>query len=195
MLPELPKTPEEAMRFDPLAEAERITGKSYKEDKDTEALGLQLHFAHVQNKRRVMENAGDTDFSCSMIKFDHILRSNGFEPVGAELVESDRCWLYWHAYWRSPGQLLLCEYLDWIGERGAEPSMCVNNAKCWYNWRPDSTDNHWEYTSSGHFAKDEDDLVWIGDHDAREGIITSLNRLAANGEFLEPWVGPQCCGR
>jgi len=182
------------MRFDPRRAAEELTGKSYKDDEETEWMGTTLHLAHVQNTRKLMQAAGDSHYNMPAVEFQHIVQTHGFELVGEELVESDSCWLYWHAYWRTPGQLLLCEYSHWKGE-SERYSMSVNNAKCHYNWRPKpevvKKADMWDLTSSGGFhMRDEYDgePIWIGDHDAREGIITSLNNLAANGEFIEPWV-------
>ncbi len=190
MPPKVPTTPAEAMRFDPLKAAEELTGKSYKDDEQTDQMGTALHFAHVQNTRRIMEAAGDSHYSIKAVQFQHIIQSNGFELIGEELVESDKCWLHWHAYWRTPGQLLLCEYLDWKGSSGSR-AMSVNSGNCHYNWRPKpeivDDGSVWDMTSSGRFYHQEPS-IWIGDHDVREGIITSLNRLAANGEFIEPWV-------
>ena len=198
MLPSMPTTPAEAMRFDPLQAAEEATGKSYKSDELTEKLGMALHLAHVQNTRQIMTAAGDSHFGMNAIQFQELLLSNGFVHLGSELVASSRCWLYWNAYWRTPGQLLFCDYMHWHAA-AEQTRMTVNSATCYYNWRPHDADagTYADALSSGHFHHDGDcqrplttPWTWIGDHDAREGIITALNRMAACGEFIEPWVEP-----
>jgi len=198
MATKLPKTPEEALRFDPWQAAEEVTGKSYKDDEQTNKMGTALHLASVRNTIQIMTAAGDSHPGMKAIKFQHVIQTNGFELIGSELVESEGCWLYWNAYWRTPGQLLLCEYLHWKG-KVLGGAMALNNATCYYNWRPYDdvvkSGELYHFVSGGYCHRENEDdpdisrpLLWIGDHDACTGIITALNRMDACGDFIEPWV-------
>jgi hypothetical protein len=50
---------DEILAFDPLAEAERITGQRYKEDEKTQSLGILLHLQQGQMKRDALIELGD----------------------------------------------------------------------------------------------------------------------------------------
>jgi len=51
---------DDAMSFDPLYEAEKLTGKSYKEDKGTESLGFLMALEHNEKKRDMLKAMNDT---------------------------------------------------------------------------------------------------------------------------------------
>ncbi len=54
-----------SLAVDPLAMAERITGKSYKDDESTSGLGMLLSLQHNRNKRDLLEFMGDTHYGIS----------------------------------------------------------------------------------------------------------------------------------
>jgi hypothetical protein len=191
---------EEALRFDALAAAEKVTGKTYKEDKETEHLGVAMHLAAVQGKKKILEMVDDTTFSHEAFDYIRIVKEEGFELIledefqGKEFADS--LYVFWH-----PDGILLCFDTYWNHKS-------VNGGKFYYNWRPDSEvleDRPWRFTSSGHYtypggalakhdpqawdrAKEKGEVFWSGDHDCREGLRHHLKMLRKHGTFLTPWI-------
>lgn len=164
------------LAVDPLAEAEQITGKSYKDDEDTAALGFALHLANSAAKKHALTSAGDTHFSSTFAEQLDVMAGLGFTEVLHDSFTSK--WGYDETFvilWHEDG--LLAEVESYSGTRR-------NTAKVWYNIRPDDRRDFWSYTSSGHYT---DDYVWCGDHDIREGAAAKINGLREHGEFLPVW--------
>lgn len=166
------------LSFDPLAEAEKVTGKSYKDDKSTAGLGFFLMQDQNDRKKKVLQSLGDTHFS---MKFDDGVRL--FEDMGFEIIRTAEFDAGKYASWKTDKSINLWRAgvlveMDSYGDS-------INGGKAWYNWRPAEGRYHWDLISSGGFT---DDRVWVGDHDIREGIKHNLSRLEANGELLPVWV-------
>ena len=68
----------ELMNTDPLSEAEKITGKSYKEDKGTGFLGMALQIEKSKALKIKLEEIGDTLFSESVDSYIKKLSKFGF---------------------------------------------------------------------------------------------------------------------
>ena len=168
----------EVLHTDPLLSAEKLTGKSYKEDEGTQWLG----FGIMQEKRKIVDRElterGDTVFQNYLDRYQRIITEYGFELAleipfiakydGAE----ERFFVYWHPYG------LLLHFDTYEGKR-------VNGGKVQYCWKPADPDARetWRLTSSGGYY----DGVWVGNHDCREALIFNLENLRANGEFVNPW--------
>lgn len=172
---------------DGLAEAEKITGKSYKEDEDTMRLGFGLHIANTEAKAQALRERGDTTFSFSWDDTVRIFRELGFSIVhghrfdGGYAGHEDERFV---VLWRPDGVLATAE--SYGRDR--------NTANLYYNWRPTSEEalgNTYEFTSSGGFhteSYDRGEKVWVGQHDVREAMRYKLSKLEAHGEFLPAWV-------
>ena len=166
---------------DPLAEAEKLTGQSYKDS----SLGMGMHINHNQNKREALESAGDTHHSSSFSDQIMAFLELGFETVLVEAfdgvsydgeVRKETLMLFWHP----DGVLGSCE---------SHMGTNRNSAAIHYNmkFREDAMENYFRVTSSGRFVNLEE-RIWSGDHDAREAIKHHFNALKAVGEFLPIWV-------
>ena len=70
-----------ALRSDGIIDAEAMTGKSYKEDSTTLALGMVNHIVLNERKRALLSELGDTYFHIPWADFVHLLRDYGFEFV------------------------------------------------------------------------------------------------------------------
>ncbi len=173
------------LRFDPLAEAERLTGTSIHDPAPdgqmnaATALGFVVMQSHAAAKEAALRARGDTLFSNELGRYLGIIEAAGFEQVLSVPFQhypdhGDRYFIYA----RRDGLLLAFDTFG--GEK------TVNGGKVYYSWRPSEAarENPWAYTSSGGYRGD----VWQGDHDCREALIYNLDRLAANGEFVCPWV-------
>lgn len=166
---------ESLMRTDPLAEAEKVTGKSYKEDEATSALGFLLHLANVEAKQRAAAASDDTHYSSSLEDTLRIYRELGFTELLLDRFEgSDGAPETYRILWHEDGILATVESYQ---------TTHRNNTKIWYNVRfPDGAG--WPVTSSGQYL---DDHVWVGDHDMREGMRVKLAGLRGAGTFLPVW--------
>ena len=199
----------ETLRYDALSEAERCTGKSYKEDKDTEALGVMMHLRHVQHVNDMLVAAGDTSFSRDAGWTLNSLKQAGFVVLLKESFAGE-------GYHGEPAPderfyILFCERrgilvtMETYG-RGSEtrPEGGVNTLKFYLNWRPNTPDS--QITGySGHCIKDpgakfvvpenkaweqpaHPALAFVVGYDGREGMFSRLQQLEETGEFITPWL-------
>lgn len=164
------------LRTDPLSDAEKLTGQSYKDDEQTMVLGFGLAMLHNQVKEAALRSASDSYFNMTFAEQMDLFLDMGFEEVYRETFAGrygeDTYVILWHA----DGILATCESHDGTHR---------NDAKVYYNFR--EADGHYpgySLTSGGHMNGD----VWVGDHNAREGIRHNLNALREAGEFLPQWI-------
>jgi hypothetical protein len=66
------------LEYDSLAEAEKITGKSYKESEGTSFLGLGLMMANNKKKNKILKENKDSTFSNTVEDYINIIQSIGF---------------------------------------------------------------------------------------------------------------------
>ena len=76
---------DELLRYDPIAEAEKITHKGHWSNFSDEdnMLALLLNMKHVENKEKVLKGNKDTYFSMSWNYLIEVLFDNGFK-IGTE---------------------------------------------------------------------------------------------------------------
>jgi hypothetical protein len=148
----------EAIRQDPIQDAENITGKSYKDDEAVGKLGFLLHMKKNEAVRHMLESRNDTTFSMEVPNYLQIIEDYGFECVFKEEFQSKSyddkpCTETLYIYFKLPGLLLIFDTY-----RGH-----INGGKIYYNWLPNpECDNYYDYTSSGHFFavdKETEDLM------------------------------------
>ena len=181
------------LKFDPLAEAEKLTGVSYKDSEATSYLGFSLAMDHNKMKNEELRSRGDTTLSNKLGRYKEIITSAGFElcvrdevngrPDGDDVASNEAYYIYAHR----DGLLLAFDtYFD---------ETTVNGGKVYYNWTPaPDLENRWSFTSSGSMADiiidGETVKVWYGDHDCREAILHNLNNLREHGRFVPQWLKP-----
>lgn len=195
----------EVLSYDALQEAETVTGKSYKNDEGTAALGLFLHVEHAEKKAAILRSMGDSLLSNTVEDYQRILEATGLEkalemPFAGRVYESEeppeeKFFVY---ACRRRGLVL---YFDTF--RGDS----VNSSTLHYCWvrpgdYPLKTSSYYLYTSSGTFRSlggsgkgcfdvetptPEDQVYWEGYHDGREAIRYKIASLENNGVFLPVW--------
>lgn len=69
------------LTFDGLAAAEEMTGKSYKTDHDTQALGMLLTLGVSQFKNAALKREHDTTLSNTLEYYTSVIEDIGFEKV------------------------------------------------------------------------------------------------------------------
>jgi hypothetical protein len=170
------------LAIDPLAEAEHVTGKSYKDDADTLHLGMAMHLVHAQAKRQALTATRDTHYNSTLPEQIDVFADLGFEPVltdtfsGRSYSDEPAPDETFTILWNPAGVLATVESYRGDGR---------NSAKMYYNWQPAAGHTAWDVISSGHTTGSG---VLIGDHDVREGLRHTFNRMTSLGAFLPQWV-------
>lgn len=165
----------EMLKFDPLAVAEKVTGESYKEDEGTMNLGFAMAMMHNEHKESTLKSRGDSWFNMPFLDQLGVFVSLGFQVVLRDAFRGRYGPEKYVILWHSDGLLATCESFE---------ATRRNNAKVYYNFRRADGGYPSGLTSSGHMQGD----VWVGDHDAREGIRYHLDAFRAEGEFLPQWI-------
>lgn len=166
----------EALRFDAFGVAEDLTGESYKTDKGTSAIGMGLFFENNRQKEDLLRGSDDSFFNMDFVGQMAVFGKLGFEPVWHEEFDGSHTYPdFYSILWHPDGLLATCESYG-IGSR--------NSAKVYYNYKHPDVYFDWKLKSSGRYVGD----VWVGDHDAREGVRYNLDAMRAEGEFLSVWV-------
>jgi len=172
----------EALSFDPLAEAERITGSSYKDDKSTAFLGMFLAMEQSSRKARLLQESNDTCNHNNLAQNVQVVESLGFQLLESGTFQSagmgdEGQEEQWSIYWRD-GILL---FLDSF--RGN-----LNSGHAYFNYRLNPGSRSLTGYSGGFTLTPEGDRVAYGSIDIREGLRHRLTTMEENGEFLSQWV-------
>ena len=93
------------LHFDSLSEAEKITGKSYKEDSDTTWMGMALLQQNNKIKHEILESQDDVCWGCKIDNYIRILTDLGFVKISEESfngtgwddkdIVEEKCYVYW----------------------------------------------------------------------------------------------------
>ena len=179
------------LRFDPLVVAEKLTGKSYKDDEETGKLGLFLQIELSKLKEKLLGENGDTYYSMPWRDWAKIALELGFNPIhkhSYQCYERQEIFNVWY-------------HKDGITLRWSTYNDQVNSANMEYNWRPTVhnlsvscrclSSGQWELPSER--VKDWDwfdstKCTWIGDHDVQEAFVYKITELRKYGKFITPWV-------
>jgi len=130
---------DKALKYDSLSEAEKITGKSYKEDELTGKIGFMNHVLHSQKKNDLLNSVDDTTFSESEEEYLRKVTDFGFEILLKDEFETkegkERFYIMFHRKYSI--------LLSWDTFRGSR-----NGGKLYYNFIiPES--GRFDMTSSG----------------------------------------------
>ena len=172
----------EALSFDSLAEAERITGTSYKDDEGTAFLGMFLAMEQSSQKARLLQGSNDTCNHNNLAQNVQVIESLGFRLLESgtflsEGIFSEDREEQWFIYWRD-GILL---FLDSF-------SGNLNSGQAYFNYRFRSEYRNLTGYSGGFTLTPEGYRVAYGSIDIREGLRHRLTTMEENGEFLSQWV-------
>ncbi len=168
----------EHLEFDALHVAGQLTGNSYKDDPETETIGLALHMRSVSRKRAALTASDDTDLSTALDRYIRIISEEGFREVlripfdGRGVGEGNKETFF--VFWHDSGVLL--NFDTFGGDR-------VNSGHLTCNWR--GLSGRWPRSFTGH---QKEGGIFVGHIDCREALRFRLRELREGGEFLCPWV-------
>jgi len=144
-------------KTDSLFEAEKITGKSYKEDKNTSSLGLLLHIEKGKKLSKNLDEIGDTKFSETVESYLYKLSKFGFvvaykEPFTNKEGIEENLYILFN---KELGVIVKFDTFTWgddgsWGEKGV-PAPSVNGGNMYYNWSPNDINDRNSVISSGGF--------------------------------------------
>lgn len=173
------------LEYDSLNEAEKVTGKSYKEDNATGFLGMMLAIQNGEVKNAALKAQGDSTLLNTLSDYLTIIKAEGFEVVltipfqRAGYKETDPLIdeKWYVAFHKADSILLVFETY-----RGKS----INGGNFYYNWKSnDPSLGGWNRILSTCYFKDG---VAIGSHDCREAIRYHIKQLRDNGTFLKQWI-------
>ncbi len=144
---------EKTIHVDPLHEAEKITGESYKNSENTGFLGLAMQMEKSAKMETLMSDTDDTKFSETEEEYLRKVKDFGFESVlivpftNKEKIE-ERLHILFH-----PEYSILLKFDTYsFGDDGSfengVPPPSVNGGSFYYNWVPNK-DYKGHVTSSG----------------------------------------------
>jgi hypothetical protein len=176
-----------ALSRDGLAEAEKLTGRSYKDSSLTQALGFAAHLDASAQRDAILSLADDTTFSMGLDEYLRVVRDEGFElalsvpftgkSYDGEPAPSETFYVFWH-----PKHGILLRFDTYGGSR-------ISGGNFYYNI--DFPDSRWpegRVTSSGGFSDNGDGtFTFVGNHDCREGLRFHIRQLRKHGTFVNPW--------
>lgn len=159
---------DEALNFDGLHEAEKVTGKSYKDDESTSALGFWATISNNERKRKLLSSLDDTVFSETEEEYLRKVTDFGFETVykesffGMKFYHEDDVEERFYIMFHRKYSILL----TWDTFRGHR-----NGGSFYYNWSPKNNKVR-GHLSSGHYIgrKDRHPLSTYFNQDLTEHV-------------------------
>lgn len=165
-------TIKEHLEFDALHVAGQMTGKSYKDDADTENLGIALLITANRNREQALRKSGDTYMGMAFAEFLAVAHAEGFVTLSQEPIQGADCLDSMALLWKASEGLLLCAESYWGGSS-------TNSAKIYFNLET----KKWPARASGSVR----DGAFIGHFDGREGLRYTLAQMRTQGRFLSQW--------
>lgn len=179
------------LKYDPLLEAEKITGKSYKEDKATSFLGMRLASAKNIAKNQALKELGDTYWAMSWDEFKEKILGSVFkfkevykQEFQNKKGEYDEEVVFYDA---TRGIIIHADsYSSKSSVNGANAYYQIDFGKGKVDYRllPGSCHcvNFLDTTCN----------VWVSKIDAREAILYRLLQIDfSEYDFLKEWYKPE----
>lgn len=161
---------EKVTNLDPLKEAEQFTGRSYKDDDSTSALGFFLQSEKSKKMDMLMDQTDDTKFRETVSDYINKIVSHGFVKVLEMpfINESDIAEKFYMFFDFDRSILLKFDTYTWkddgswakAGKKVPPPN--VNGGDFYYNWSPLKNQQKIG-TSSGGFAFDNKKIILLND--------------------------------
>jgi hypothetical protein len=118
------------LNFDPLAEAEKITGKNHREDKTTIDLGLLFHLFKSKENEQILTEMDDTHFNCNVVDYLAIAKNIGFKVIYSEKFETENGFDWQYILFHYDYYILL----NFDTYSGYKNIPNINGGNFYYNW-------------------------------------------------------------
>lgn len=148
----------ELKNLDPLLQAEKLTGSSYKKDNATSLLGFAIHIEKSREMNKLMDETNDTRFSEKTEDYLDKVKSFNFEQILKEDFQSDGITESLYIFWHKEYSILL-SFDTYKGSR--------NGSKFYYNWSPNDRKSRADVTSSGGY----NGFYWKSDFSEEQPFI------------------------
>jgi hypothetical protein len=168
---------DDLLKYDSLAEAEKVTGKYSGASESTVLLGMALGYDKNKKLEAMLQSSDDTGFSETKMDYLAKLSRFGFEQIYEESFKEGGRDETLNAMFHFQYSILLI-FDTYNGN--------VNSGKFYYHWKPKGESFPYHITSSGGYV-DMDNKIWSGNHDCREAVKHNINNLLEYGEFVA-WV-------
>jgi len=175
-----------ALDYDALAEAEKITGNSYREP-STGFLGMSLMKKSGEAKKTILENRNDVHFNIGLEEYEEVIKDIGFLKC-VDIIFTCKKYndLDHFKIWVEPDRAILLAYDTWNNKK-------INGGNLYYNVKPNEVPTEdggfptlsWGCISSGHYTENG---IWVGNHDCREAVRFAIEKFERHGEFVSPWI-------
>ncbi len=165
----------DALQYDPLAQAEKICGKSYKEDESVAWLGMAMQMEHNDRISALLKQNRDTCYRNTLEEQIAVFEDMGFRLLICEPIEGTKD--KWRIFWRA-GVLLFCD--SYSGDKS------LNSGKIYFNYC--GPREAMIQCSNGYAGKVDGENVYSGSKDVREGLRHCLDTMTESGKLLEKWV-------
>lgn len=166
---------EQALQYDPLAHAERITGVSYKDEQSTALLGMLLMHQQGAKKNELLKANNDTSYSNSLQENLAVLKDMGFQMLICEPIENTGD--MWRVFWK-PGVLIFCD--SYSGDK------TLNSGNAYFNYYGNPPSSlRCSYSWCGEINGTP---VLSCGLDIREGFRHQMEAISENGQLLETWI-------
>lgn len=183
-----------ALEFDPLYEAERVVGESYKNNEAVAGLGMLFTVTAARQKEALLKAAGDTTFQNKLDRYISIVKGAGFEQVlalpfqssrepyfGEEVNPPETLFVFAHR----EGMLLVFDTYRTDSVNGSELyfEITVNEPGKW----PSMTNASGEFTDYDRNNPENACSRFNGSFDAREGLLFHIREVRNAGTLHNPW--------
>lgn len=130
--------------IDPLLEAEKMTGKSYKNDDETNRLGFVMHIGKNKALDAVLTKLDDVKYRDSITEYTRKMKNYGFELALELPFKSEHCTEHLYIMFHRKNSLLLVfdsyTVTDHDGSYARSgnqvPPPSINGGHIYFNWSP-----------------------------------------------------------
>jgi len=180
---------EDVLAFDPLATAEKITGKTYSGDHETSQLGFLLHLQHGQMKNDLLKELHDTYFGMPWNDFCLLIETSpfGFKEGLKESFQTEDGRTEQFRAWFEPSRGLVLIATSYRGED-------LNSCSVYGQLKVSPGFSPWKILSRCSHGGDGDKLGYTYfSYDGREGLLSKLSSidLQPGKEWCNPWMTHQ----
>lgn len=176
-----------ALDYDPIYEAEKISGKSHHSEfnNDDMMLAMGISMLSGETKKSILKEAGDTYFGIEWNVFIALIKSYGFkEALTYDFIDNQR------GETKTEEAIIYYDdngFVIWAESYGGKD--CINSGKIYGQIEVNKDFDRCDvlsHCSNGYFS---DNKVYF-DKDIREGLINTINKVKKHSLPIKTWEHP-----